>query len=329
MVDGCSGYDSSKLTPHREMAERNKILVIRTGSHLYGTNTPSSDEDYSGIFIPDIEYVFGLKNIEEVDFSIISKGEDGKNTSEALDKKYYAFRKFVRLAADCNPNILEQLFVNESNVVFINELGRRLLDNRHMFPSKLLMHRFLGYAYSQRHKMVIRTDKFNELSAAYEYFSNENPKKLMAEFREKNLPFMEFKTNHVRVGDLDFPMGRFVKNVVADIEERLSKVGNRKELVTKYGYDVKFASHLIRLLIEAKELLETGELRFPLRDKDLIMSIKNGKMDIHNILEMAESLENDVREIEKKSNLKYSCDELQLNKFVIKVFEDFYTKPYA
>ena len=58
-------------------AESNRILEIRSGSHLYGTNTPESDEDFVGIFMPPKEYVYGLKSVEEVDLGVISKRADG------------------------------------------------------------------------------------------------------------------------------------------------------------------------------------------------------------------------------------------------------------
>ena len=31
------------------------ILKVRSGSNLYGTNTPKSDTDYIGVFIPQDE----------------------------------------------------------------------------------------------------------------------------------------------------------------------------------------------------------------------------------------------------------------------------------
>ncbi|MEM7033402.1 MAG: nucleotidyltransferase domain-containing protein [Chloroflexota bacterium] len=36
--------------------------------------------------------------------------------------------------------------------------------------------------------------------------------------------------------------------------------GKRRDLVKQYGYDVKFAYHLVRLLLEVEEILETGNL---------------------------------------------------------------------
>ena len=36
-------------------------------------------------------------------------------------------------------------------------------------------------------------------------------------------------------------------------------------------------SHAIRVLLEIKELLDTGNIQFPLKDKDFLLDIKLGK----------------------------------------------------
>ena len=87
----------------REQARKNRILEIRSGSHLYGTNTPESDEDFVGIFMPPEEYVYGLQSVQEVDLGIKDKHADGKNTADAVDRKLYEFRKFVNLAQGEQP----------------------------------------------------------------------------------------------------------------------------------------------------------------------------------------------------------------------------------
>jgi len=52
----------------------------------------------------------------------------------------------------------------------------------------------------------------------------------------------------------------------------------RKKLVEEYGYDTKYASHLIRLLRMCREFIETRELNV-YRDKDFqnLRDIKTGK----------------------------------------------------
>lgn len=114
------------------------ILYCRAGSHAYGTNLPSSDEDFRGVFIPDENYYLGLLKVEQVETN-----QNGK------DVVVYELRKYLQLAADCNPNILELVFCDESDVLHCSEEGRILRENRENFLSKKARFTFSGYAMSQ------------------------------------------------------------------------------------------------------------------------------------------------------------------------------------
>jgi predicted nucleotidyltransferase len=307
-------------------AEKGKILEYRVGSHLYGTNTPTSDEDFSGMFVAPEEYYLGLNAVEEVDLSVVSKGKDGKNNPDAVDRKLYEFRKFVRLSLENNPNVVEQLFVNKPNVMYMNEMGLKLLDNRHLFLHRGLKHKFLGYGFSQKHKMVIRTDKFYELKNALDWMVEFNkPETYMVELKDKNLPFMMFKQKHVTIGDLDFELTRQLRWVVKKISERLDKVGNRKELYLSKGYDTKFASHFLRLLIEGMELLETGDLQFPLKDRQLILEVKEGKWKLNEVLKLGEELEKWVEKMSKKSPLPSQPRYEEVNRLVVEMLKEHFS----
>ncbi len=306
-----------------QIANDNKILEIKVGSHLYGTNTPTSDIDYSGIFLPSKALVFGFQRVEEVNLSIMDKDEAGKNTQNAVDRKLYELRKFVKLALENNPNLIEQLFVNEPNIVYINDAGRALLAQKHRFPHQGLVKKFKGYAFSQKHKMVIRTDKFHELENAFNYLkAYADQKTLLIELKEKYLPFMTFNQDYCVIGDLNLQKGIFVKKAVSMIEERLSKVGNRKTLITKYGFDTKFASNLIRLLLEGKELVSTGDIVFPLAYKQTILDIKQGLWTIKEVLDYAEQLEAETDVAVEKSDLPSKARFDEIEQFTIQLLEN-------
>ena len=312
------------MSKEKEMATKNKILEYRIGSHLYGTNTPSSDEDYSGVFIADETYYLGLHSIEQIDLSEVSKNETGKNNSDAVDRVCYELRKFIRLAMENNPNVLEQLFVNGENILSLDEFGAKLLAAKHLFPHKGLKHKFCAYAYQQRKKMVIRTDKFYELKNAQEWLEKFNqPTMYMVELKDKNLPFMMFKEKHIHIGDLDFEMTRQLKWVKKKIEERLEKVGNRKELYLSKGYDTKFASHTIRLLLEVLEILETGNLEFPLKDRQVILDIKEGKWTITEVLDYSYQLEQEIESLYEKSFLPKNPQIDKINDLSIALIKSF------
>lgn len=296
------------------------ILKIKHGSHLYGTNTPTSDEDYVGVFLPNEETVFGFEKKEEIDLSIKDKLENGKNSQNAVDFKIYELRKFLKLAMENNPNILEILFVNIPNITSISDEGTQILAIKHLFPYKGLYEKFIGYSYSQKHKASIKAENFFSLEKALNWFYDYIGTNTIADLHEEqhlkkarqlladitiNMDKTIFKINneYIKIGDLTFHRSATVKQVIASIEDRIGKQGNRKELITKYGYDNKFMSHCVRLLIEGKELLLTGNLIFPLAERETIMNIKQGKWSFDECLQYVNSLEEELEAIKDASEL--------------------------
>jgi predicted nucleotidyltransferase len=56
----------------------------------------------------------------------------------------------------------------------------------------------------------------------------------------------------------------------------------RPELVEKFGYDTKYAAHIVRLGLQGAELLQTGRLTLPMRDaeRELCFGIRAGKFTL-------------------------------------------------
>jgi hypothetical protein len=113
------------------------ILLVTHGSRAYGLNTATSDTDVKGVAIPPAPYFLGFnQNFEQA------------VTSEP-DMVVYSITKFFGLAADCNPNIIEVLWGDESDHRVVTPLGRRLLDARGLFLSRKARFTFAGYAHAQ------------------------------------------------------------------------------------------------------------------------------------------------------------------------------------
>jgi uncharacterized protein len=61
---------------------------------------------------------------------------------------------------------------------------------------------------------------------------------------------------------------------------RRSDVPNRPELVARYGYDVKYASHALRLAFQGREVLQHGRLTLPMPDAERaeVLAVKRGEV---------------------------------------------------
>lgn len=67
---------------------------------------------------------------------------------------------------------------------------------------------------------------------------------------------------------------------------------NRPELIEKYGFDTKFAMHMLRLGYHGLELIKTGELEFPIPDPvgEVLRRVRRGEISYDDILIEAEIL---------------------------------------
>jgi len=301
-----------------------EILKINVGSVLYGTNTKDSDIDISGIFIQPKEYFFGLKSINELDSSIVDKDKFDKNTKYASDIKLYELGKFIKLAMDNNPNILEQLFVNDENILDINSYGRLILNNSNIFPHKGLVSKFLGYAKSQKRKMIIKSDNVISFYRALDYLQHLNNKDLLFDVIDNSLSFINFDKYFYYVGDIELNKNIFIKDAIDIINKRISKIGNRESVILKHGYDTKFASHLIRLLHEGIELLDTGRIEYPLKFASPIIDIKNNKFNTNEIIQMSEHLEDNMKNKEKTSYLPENANFNKIDILLQTIRENYY-----
>jgi uncharacterized protein len=126
-------------SPHLGWLEKGTVLLVRHGSHAYGTNTESSDEDFKGVAIPPKQYFLGYTH----------RFEQAELKAPDPDAVIYDIRKFFSLAAECNPNIIEVLHTDPSDHFIVSPIGEKILEHKDDFLSKKIKHTFLGYSVSQ------------------------------------------------------------------------------------------------------------------------------------------------------------------------------------
>lgn len=126
-------------SPHIGWIENNTVLLVRHGSHAYGTNTLASDEDFRGVAIPTKPYFLGGTY----------RFEQAELKAPDPDCTIFDIRKFFDLASNCNPNVIEVLFVDDADRLVVDPIGEIILQHRDEFLSKRAKHTFMGYAVSQ------------------------------------------------------------------------------------------------------------------------------------------------------------------------------------
>jgi predicted nucleotidyltransferase len=95
---------------------------------------------------------------------------------------------------------------------------------------------------------------------------------------------------------------RFLGYMNAQRERLLGAGGapNRPELVARYGYDVKYASHALRLAYQGLEIVRDGRLTLPMprAERDRVLRVKRGDVTaLADVLEEIDAVQADVRAV--------------------------------
>jgi predicted nucleotidyltransferase len=206
------------------------ILAGEYGSTALGVNSDESDTDVMAVAVEPRRFVTGVQRYagERHSSAGSTNGMNNRSGKDDIDVHVHGLRKFAIGAGMGNPTFYVALFLPEYEV--LDNLGSVLLENRHLFFSKHVPSRFLGYLQSQRR------------------------------------------------GLLNEPGGPAV----------------RKHLVEQYGFDVKFAYHMVRLGWQGLEASRTaGHITMPFSGEQLryLLDIRSGKVTVEEILDLCDGIE--------------------------------------
>lgn len=306
----------------REKLGDRLCFICFGGSHAYGTNIETSDIDIRGVCLPNTDEIIGLNKFYQEE----QKDED-------TDVVIYEFSKFVKLAMDNNPNVLEMLG-NREYLIF-NEVGEKLIKNASLFLSKKCIVTFMGYATSQLRRL-------ENFLAETEYTQEEKNKYIkqtmdvaMTKLEDKNRLFKEgaIKVNldkenkltlDCNIKDAPIDLVRSSLNDLLTIERTYNKLGQRNTKKDE-AHLCKHIQHLIRLHFMCFDLLEKHKIiTYREKDRDFLLEIRKGKFLKNNKLTedfkpYLDSLQDKMDRLKETTTLPEKPNFKSLNDFVIEV----------
>lgn len=199
---------------------------VMMGSVAHGCNEENvSDKDIYAVCIPPKEVIFPHLAGYIHGFSRDPNRFDNyqqhhiKDQEVEYDIDVYNIVRYFYLCMNCNPNMIDSLFVPQRCVLWNTNIGQMIRDNRQMFLSKKLFHKFRGYAYAQLHAISTKVPEPNS---------------------------------------------------------------KRRANYDKFGYDTKYAYHVVRLCLECEQALASGDIIMD-RDREVYKSIRRGDWSIGKI----------------------------------------------
>lgn len=344
-----------------EEAFKHCIFRFVSGSQAYGTNRPDSDEDYRGVFIAPLSAAFDLfhnknkgsgsiDNILENAMDCIDVGEyneakrfiqsardpehgdlkmsAGTVKKPGVDEEMQELRKFLTLAANSNPNIIEFLYVDRL-ITHETDVWKKIRAKRDMFLSKKARHTFSGYAMSQMSRI--------ETHRGY-LMNPPSHKPTRAEFGlpEKTEIRKEHFQSVISIGDkwlrpesLEYVVKeRKYKAAISnwDAFEKWERERNpaRKELERNFGFDVKHAMHLIRLSRMGVEILRDGVVNVYRPDREELKGVLRGEWTFDQLVAYAEKIDETLDQYYDNSPLRHRPDHEGIADLYREICEEYY-----
>lgn len=332
-----------KARPAVELMRDNMLVKHYAGSISYGTNLPTSDVDFRGVFCADPINV-------RTPFFVIRECEDV--TEE--DTKFFELAHFMKLCLDCNPNVVETLWVDEEHIVATSEAYQHLRNARHELLSSKIAFTTSGYALAQLKRIKghnkwinnpqpIAPPKPYQFHTVVQWFGEEKNLHVdVTKFRNDHIliPYgnstfgvypkkgyqlyagnggwndqfegdrREYKTAPLFILRSNMEVYRQQKEIHTNYWSwKNNRNQSRGTLEEQFGYDTKHAMHLVRLLRMGKEVLKTGELIVNRPDAEELLAIRNGAWKYDDVVKYAESMDNEVRtELYQKTSLRKKPD---------------------
>lgn len=298
---------------------RLNFLTIH-GSHAYGLDLDDSDYDIAGLMIPPKEYFFGFVN--QIDQFDSIEGHDGA---------IYNIKKFIKLAVDANPNVLELLWIDPRFWVFHDHVWEKLVQKRDYFLSKKVRYTYAGYATAQL-KRIQTHKKWLLNPPAHQPTREEFGLPLKRVISADQLGAMNAL---VKEGNLEVTNENFMSYLQAENQYgnakreweqynhwKASRNPARAELEKKFGYDTKHAMHLVRLLRQCQEILTTGKITtYRFADREELLEIRKGAWKYEELMSWAEAQDKLLDELYETSKLPRDPSRLFLDDLCVELIE--------
>lgn len=332
-----------------------KILEIKFGSHLYGTDTPNSDLDFKGIYLPTAREIV-LGNYKKTISTCRPKATCERNTKDDIDIEMFSLDRYLELLTEGQTVALDMLFSPEFTLTpFMSDMSGLFIGPIYENRDKLLtrnVNAFVGYARQQAAKYGIKGSRMDALKRTKEFLDTllDNKRlndyhytvvKFEAQCNElvslEKTPLVEIvmlkgpkglmDAPHLKVNGRAIPFHATVKYAREVVGKMLDSYGQRAHKAhLAGGVDWKALSHAVRVNGEAMELLSTGHITFPRPDAVLLKDIKLGQIPYEQVAEMIEQGVADLHVAREKSTLRDTPDREWVDNFVCEVYSEIVRK---
>lgn len=303
----------------------NVLFGTPYGSHLYGTATPTSDEDFKAIYLPDFRDVLlgtrlaTTKRRVDVDGRPVPDG--APMPDNGVETEYVPFQTFCRDFLNGQTYALEIVFATPDDVAppWMTDLrerfttanvasmagfakkqtfdyihrGRRLESARAMLRALEALSRLAQDLYIDNPRLDTVVEGVDILSRLQwvtdcELGTSVNYGKTMRTLKLNGREYLETSA---------------ISHLYTAVGKMVDSYGDRSSRAAETDVDLKSLGHAVRVYEQAAELLSQGTMTFPRPNPEYLLAVKLGQLPAEDVKVRLLALEDEVEQLQKTSTL--------------------------
>lgn len=313
-----------------QLKNYNVIFVGIHGSLLYGLDHEDSDTDIKAIYLPSKTDLILGKAVNTV---------NKKNDELDIEIEIKSLSSFLKSAASCDTNCVDLLHSPEDMILYKTGLWDEMVKHRSNLYAKN-MKGTVGYIKTHSKKYTNKIDRLNEMKKLKDLVStceivhgtsDERTISDLIKLYKTSINKLKYvnpvtivqdhEQQYLEVCGKKYIYTWSVDKLLAAMDNEIKRYGKRSNEGLGKGLDCKSLSHALRVLLELKEIIDTRNIQFPLREAEYVKSVKMGEItDVGEVMEKIDSLYEECMIMLEHSDLP---EEVDLSP-MYKVVEDHY-----
>jgi len=317
------------------MQDRQIVVELIFGSHLYGTDTPESDQDFKGVILPTKREVL----LGRIPNTLASSAGDNKfkNVHGDVDRDWYSLHYFIKLCCAGETCALDMLHAPPGMLLQSSDIWECIVENRALFYTKSLKS-LAGYARRQAARYGIRGSRVHAMESVCKALGKiDDPAIRLVDIWD-SLPAGEHihkldeePYKFYQVTGRKFVERMKVEEVCRIVTDNYEKYGVRaREAAENQNVDWKALSHAIRAAMEIIEIFDHGTITFPLKEAQYLKEVKQGRLDYTTVVAPAlEDLLEQCNRLSESSDLPEKVNRKFWDNFIVDTMTNYMEDNYA
>ena len=319
-----------------DVAPHKLIYLSLAGSHLFGTNTPRSDMDVKGLFLPSRESLILQDAPQHFSRHTNNPGSGLKNTATDVDVGVWSVQFWLRLLEKGDINAVSLLFSHTNLNAVLDGTDAEFLDHlRSLEPTRLLSRNLsgmMGFAYSQavkytdkgRHLRAVRV-AIMHLGRAKNGLVGDVSDTILTEIADDTMIRMQFSSTGQKqlvILEKSFDYTARASWALEPLRSLEAGYGKRAQQAMQSGVDFKAFSHSLRVLEEIRQLHLTGRITYP-HTQEFAAVMRDAKLGLYGYDRLVNMLDDKLeaaRAVEAQTILPERTDRDYARDFLLSLY---------